>query len=279
MLDEFSAECFYSEWNSDFKLQLHKEISSTNAALMEQGNSLVPLLNDDGFLSENGKKFHHTVIVAESQTNGRGRLGRAFYSPSKTGIYFSFSVVQANGIKNPALWTVSACVGVCRAIEKIFGTECKIKWVNDIYCNEKKVCGILTEGIFNANKNRIEAVVVGIGINFVESDSFSDDLKQRAGGITDAETFANKKINRIKFVADCLKEINQILESGENIIDEYRKKSFLIGKELKVSPTIEQNKSFTALAIDITDDAGLLVKLADGIKKTLYSGEVTLHKL
>ena len=236
-----------------------------------------PLLNEDGTLTENGGIFNNTLVAAESQTSGHGRLGRFFYSPSLTGAYFSFSVVKEGGIKNPAMFTVTSAVGVCRAIKKLFGASCSIKWVNDIFCCGKKVCGILTEGIVNSSKGIVEAAVVGIGINLVVKNDFPEELRKKAGGISTAEFLSEKKISSQKLIFCCLDEITEILNSGENIIPEYKSLSFLLGKELDVLPVIGQEQSFKAKALDITDDAGLLVELADGTKKVLHSGEVTLH--
>ena len=149
--------------------------------------------------------------------------------------------------------------------------------MNDIFCCGKKVCGILTEGIVNSSKGIVEAAVVGIGINLVVKNDFPEELRKKAGGISTAEFLSEKKISSQKLIFCCLDEITEILNSGENIIPEYKSLSFLLGKELDVLPVIGQEQSFKAKALDITDDAGLLVELADGTKKVLHSGEVTLH--
>lgn len=278
MTDEFEAEDFsLSGWKKYFKIQFFEEIDSTNSFLVRRGNSMSPLLAEDGSLTENGGKYNNTLVVSKSQTSGRGRLGRFFYSPSLTGAYFSFSVVKEGGIKNPAMLTVSSAVGVCRAIKKMFGASCSIKWVNDIFYGGKKVCGILTEGIVNSQKGIIEAAVVGIGINLVADSSFPEELREKAGGISNAEFLAEKKISSRKLIFCCMDEITKILNSGENIISEYKKLSFLLGRELEVFPVIGHGESFKAKALDIADDAGLLVELADGSQKILHSGEVTLH--
>ncbi|HAZ97482.1 biotin--[acetyl-CoA-carboxylase] ligase [uncultured Treponema sp.] len=278
MANEFEVENVSLDgWKKYFKIQLFKEIDSTNSELVRRGNSLLPLLNEDGSLTVNGGIFNNTLVLAESQTSGHGRLGRFFYSPSLTGAYFSFSVVKEGGIKNPAMFTVSSAVGVCRAIKKLFGTTCSIKWVNDVFCGGKKVCGILTEGIVNSSKGIVEAAVVGIGINLATQNDFPKELREKAGGISSEEFLSEKKIDSQKLIFCCMDEITAILASGENVIPEYKKLSCLLGKELDVSPVIGQEKSFKAKALDITDDAGLLVELADGTKKILHSGEVTLH--
>ena len=124
MSKDFEAENIsLGSWEKYFKIQLFKEIDSTNSELIRRGNAMSPLLNEDGTLTENGGIFNNTLVAAESQTSGHGRLGRFFYSPSLTGAYFSFSVVKEGGIKNPAMFTVTSAVGVCRAIKKLFGAS------------------------------------------------------------------------------------------------------------------------------------------------------------
>ncbi|MGN0729758.1 biotin--[acetyl-CoA-carboxylase] ligase [Treponema sp.] len=272
---ELSSE---NDWIKDFTIQEYREIDSTNTELVRRGNSMAPLLDDNGFPTENGRKFNHLLISAQTQTSGHGRLGRAFFSPAFTGVYFSFSVVEPGGIKNPAMYTVSSAVGVCRAIKKLLGKDCMIKWVNDIFFNGKKVCGILTEGIVDSGRGLVEAAVVGIGINLVAQD-FPEELKNTAGGISDNSCLDEKNITGRKIMLCCMNEIASILRSGENVIPEYRRLSLLLGKEISVYPIIGQGGGFKAKALDITDDAGLLVETDDGTRKILHSGEVTLHAI
>ena len=106
MSKEFEAENIsLGNWEKYFKIQLFKEIDSTNSELIRRGNAMSPLLNEDGTLTENGGIFNNTLVVAESQTSGHGRLGRFFYSPSLTGAYFSFSVVKEGGSR----LTIACC--------------------------------------------------------------------------------------------------------------------------------------------------------------------------
>ncbi|MBP3365610.1 MAG: biotin--[acetyl-CoA-carboxylase] ligase [Treponema sp.] len=283
MSDGFTSGQFFAEWKGRerVKLFLFKEIDSTNSELLRRGCALLPLLKESGAVSENGAEFHFSVAAAESQSAGRGRLGREFCSPAQTGAYFSFGFVQEGGIRSPALLTVSAAVGVCRAIEALSGSTCAIKWVNDIYCNGKKVCGILAEGIMNPSSGKIEGAVIGIGINIVQSSFFSPELQKKAGGIADGPDAAKKKIGRLQLTARCLEEIAAALDmkNREQTMREYKSRSFLIGSTVSVFPAAAgtASGSFCAKAIDITDDAGLLVELADGTRKILHSGEVTLH--
>ena len=93
--------------------------------------------------AQNVRDLDQTVIAADEQSAGRGRLKRAFYSPAKTGVYFTAIYAPAAPIDDPALLTACAAVAVCRSLKEFFGVEAKIKWVNDVYVNNKKVCGII----------------------------------------------------------------------------------------------------------------------------------------
>ena len=109
---------------------------------------------------------HGTVVLAEEQTAGRGRMGRSFHSPAGSGIYMSF-ILRPNLTSNDAvLITTAASVAVARAIEEVTHIHTGIKWVNDVYMNGKKICGILTEALTDFESGGIESIILGIGINF-----------------------------------------------------------------------------------------------------------------
>ena len=147
------------------KIQVFEEIDSTNSyakrLLSEAGN----LRDGEGNLTEAGKNLSNSICIAEKQTAGRGRLGRTFYSPEKNGVYISMIYAPRGGIKNPALVTALAALAVKRAINKLYNLNVQIKWINDIFYNGRKLCGILAEGITNFESGLIEAAVVGIGLN------------------------------------------------------------------------------------------------------------------
>ena len=154
-------------------VECFEKIDSTNnyakKILSECGN----LRDENGNLTDAGQKYHNSVIVAECQTAGRGRLGREFVSPKKTGIYLSVIYAPENGIQEPAKLTAFSAVAVCRTLKKLFNLDAQIKWVNDVFLNGKKVSGILTEGIVNFETRKIEAAIVGIGLNIFENNDFS----------------------------------------------------------------------------------------------------------
>ena len=238
-------------------------------------------------LLESGKNFHHTIIAAESQTSGRGRIGRSFESPTGTGVYFSLIVTPQGGITQPAFITASTAVAVCRAIKKVFGVQAAIKWINDIYIENngqlKKAAGILTEGITNFESGQIESAVIGIGVNISPSDQIKkSEAASVAGYITEAAgAGATETVlpSRCRFIAEIAGQVFGILnESPDKVISEYKKQVFLIGQKITVHPLIGDDKSaYSATAIDIDENAALVVKLEDGSERTLNSGEVTLH--
>ena len=278
MQDDFSTETFWKDFASykkdfipeDFsidKVHIFDSIDSTNSELLRRLENA----RDVNDLSK-------TLVSASSQSAGRGRVGRKFYSPDKTGIYFSFVHIPGTKDFNPAAITASASVAVSRAIEKVFGVETKIKWVNDVYVGEKKVSGILAEG-FSGQSGFVQAVVIGIGINIVMESCDADIGK--AGGIISADSLKySPSTYRSKLLAACMKELFFILDTNQDFIAEYREKSFLKNKIVKVSPLAgNESGSYEAKVLDITDSACLLVQTADGTKKELSSGEVTLHQL
>ncbi|MBQ5384133.1 MAG: hypothetical protein IIU46_06735, partial [Treponema sp.] len=141
-----------------------------------------------------------------------------------------------------------------------------------------KVSGILAEG-FSGQSGFVQAVVIGIGINIVMESCDADIGK--AGGIISADALEySPSTYRSKLLAACMKELFFILDTNQDFIDEYREKSFLKNKIVKVSPLAgNESGSYEAKVLDITDSACLLVQMADGTKKELSSGEVTLHQL
>lgn len=284
MQDIFSTQSFLDNFSEKEILEIQDKISlinsidSTNSFLLKKAEEFSPLLNEKKELTESGKKFNWTLKAAETQTNGRGRMGRVFVSPISSGIYFSIAYVKEGGIENPGQITIAACTAICKAIEKTYNVDCKIKWVNDIYCNNKKICGILTEGIINTKTNSIDGCIIGIGINIKSNTAFSKDLKNKAGGILDNFSKTNSFATRTTFLANCYKEIKNTFTTKKNIIDEYINRSFLTGKEIKITPIIgNDNSSYTATVQGISPKGELIVLLQDGNYKYLNCGEVSLH--
>ena len=240
-------------------------------------------------LARSPQKCHQTIIAAASQTAGRGRLGRSFESPKGTGIYLSLIITPEGGITQPAVITASAAVAVCRAIKNLYGIEPAIKWINDIYVSNdgklKKCAGILTEGITNFETGQIESAVIGIGVNIKPNAKIKKSTaKDIAGFVTQAPRIdgspqSDTLPSRARFISEIAGQVFKILDEPlPKVIAEYKSLSFLIGKKLTVYPLIGDDKTaYKATAVDIDKNAALIVKLPNGTKKTLSSGEVTLH--
>ena len=191
------------------------------------------------------------LVCAKTQTSGRGRQGKEFFSP-RGGIYFSLALPKSFNFTH---LTALCGVSVCRAIEKLCGANPEIKWVNDIYINDKKICGILCEATENG-------VIIGIGIN-LNTKNFPKELENIAGAL-------NTKVSKTKLIYEIANNILTIKDFKEY----YKEHSYVLGKKIFF---IENNEKYEAFADNIDDDFGLVVKLADGSKKTLTSGEISVR--
>ena len=206
------------------------------------------------------------VFVAKSQNAGRGRLGRSFKSPD-AGIYAS---ILLPGEMDGAILTAYVAVMAAEAIEEITGVTIDIKWVNDLYLSSRKLAGILCEGIINAESGKLEASVIGIGINVLKT-VFPEEIADIAISLEDA---TGKAFSRAEIVARvAFKMISELpMRSTCELIEKYKSKSNLLGKKVKVT---RGNESFFARAVDINEKAELIVETDTGDLIALNSGEVS----
>lgn len=212
------------------------------------------------------------LLAAEGQTAGKGRLGRSFYSPSSTGLYMSI-VLHPNA--PPSEWislTSAAAVAVCLAIEALSGLAPSIKWVNDIYLDDRKVCGILTEAVSDMTDGLMKSVIVGIGVN-LSTVGFPNEISDRAASLYpdspppfSLDQLAAAICNRLCTLADEL--------SSGSWLPYYRERSYLDGKAITY---LENGISHTALVLGIDEHGGLIVEDNEGVRRTLTSGEVTVR--
>lgn len=251
-----------------------KKIDSSNTYALS-------LLNE---AAKNGevRSLEKNVIVVEEQSAGRGRINRNFFSPPKTGLYFTAIYAPPFPIENPAKLTILAALAVCRALQKLFGIPALIKWVNDIYVDGKKVCGILAEGHVDSRSQKIDAAVIGIGINILAKD-FPEEIRKKAGAIFQDESQV-PEINSLKekLLFEVCENLYALYDSAfENsaaygeALSEYKSRSFLIGRRVKVFPLVGDENSFFAEVLDIDDEARLVVRTEDGNILRLESGEVS----
>ncbi len=211
------------------------------------------------------------LIVAGEQTNGRGRMGREFYSPKNTGVYMSFLFHPHARTADVVSVTTASSMAVVSAIERLTELKPTIKWVNDVYLDGKKICGILTEAVSDFETSVTSSIVVGIGINITTQD-FPKDIADTASCLGTWELSHNA------LVAAVADELLRLAPNGEacakSYIDEYRRHSMVIGKDINY---YRDNVKYTGKAIAIDDDGGLEVLRADGTVEILHSGEVTVR--
>ncbi len=214
---------------------------------------------------------HGFCAVSEMQLSGRGRSGKSFYSPAKTGLYMSFLLKGRKYASDPLI-TVKISYALCRAADKLTGTMlCGIKWVNDIYVSNKKIAGILCEKVKSDTE---EAVIVGIGVNFsLDKGALPSDIKNTAGSLRD---ITKKKLRRSDLCAYILNETEKLLSlnlSDKSFISEYRSRSVVLGKEITVLKGGEKRR---AAAVDIDKTGALAVRYEDGSTEKLSSGEISI---
>ncbi|MDR3254134.1 MAG: biotin--[acetyl-CoA-carboxylase] ligase [Synergistaceae bacterium] len=217
---------------------------------------------------------HGTVLLADEQTSGRGRFERSFFSPAHTGIYMSFILKPRMAVSDATLITVAAAVAVCRAISGHAKLSPRIKWVNDIILDGKKICGILTESILDFESGSVSDVILGIGLNFsTPDDAFPDEFKGRVGSLYPKNTPPFTRNEMAAAIIDNLLDIYESLTARE-FISEYKELSCLMNREISYSDGDAEKR---ATVVDIDEAGRLVVRDADGIVSALSSGEVGVH--
>ncbi len=237
------------------KLDVFREIDSTNSFTKEAAHY---------------GAAHGTTVIAEIQTGGKGRLGRKFHSPLGMGVYMSVIIRPKLSLDSSLLVTSCAAVAVAQAIEKVAPeVECRIKWVNDIYINDKKVCGILTEAAVDVEQGGLEYAVIGMGVN-VQNSSFPEDIANVATSLK-MEVHHNVSRNLLAAeILNCLEEQLDNIGSGE-FMKEYVRRSNVIGRRI----TITQGEDmFTADCHGIDEKGRLLVRCDNGEEKAVSSGTI-----
>lgn len=217
-----------------------------------------------------------SIVIADTQTAGRGRLGRSFSSPKGTGIYMSIAFKPDFDLDKSLFITMAAAVGCANAIEEVAKVSPKIKWVNDLFYNGKKVCGILTEAQTNFETGKIESVIIGVGINCFPSDMPSD-LRDIAGFLSEDTDAFSRSLLTAK-VIDNIISLSKTFQDKQFLID-YKKRSFILGKSIMVN-NLATNEQVKARAIDIDDNGGLIVEYMEGRHMreifTITSGEISI---
>ena len=213
-----------------------------------------------------------TIVIAEEQTGGKGRLARNFFSPKEKGLWFSVILRPQCLPKDAPKFTLMAAVAVAQAMEK-FNLRAGIKWPNDILFDGKKLVGILTE--MSAEIGHVNYIVIGIGINVnVRREEFPADIREIATSLSE---MAGENLNRVEFFRAVLEELDKLYI--ENNFDEvfkiWRKYNITLGEKVTVL-SAESGEIFTGLAVDI-DAEGALIVDSGGEKKIVYAGDVSIR--
>ncbi len=224
------------------------------------------------------------LVIANTQTNGRGRRGRSFYSPQDTGLYFSLLIYPDQKLERITDFTAYAAVATATSIDNVVfgGTDTtKIKWVNDIFLHDKKVAGILAEAHTSLEDTDDTHVIIGIGINvFSPRNSFPKEIRQTAGSVISLGDGAENQNVRNRLVIQTISSLYKFyMGNGEQkctCLDIYRKKSFLVGSYVKINNYTKESEY--AFVTGISDDYKLQVRYDDEVTDELSSGEVSVVK-
>jgi len=246
---------------------------------------------------------HGSLVIADEQTGGRGRFKRSFHSPGGRGLYMSVILRLSRRLPETAPVTIAAALAVCRSVKRLTGLSPMIKWVNDVFVDGKKVCGILTETSAEPSETYTSAVIVGVGINVDAGDGdFPEALRGSAGSLYPR---GDAGISRNALAASVVNELLALCarlyperngagperggappEPAEeadpiavrarlDMMREYRSLSMVIGREVAYT---YRGGSGTGLAAGVGDDGRLIVKnKADGAMIALDSGEVSIR--
>lgn len=217
---------------------------------------------------------HGTLVLANEQTSGRGRYGRTFESPKDTGIYMSLILKPSElSYHHPTLITSYAAVVVSKVVEELTSKQLGIKWVNDLFLKDKKVCGILTEAVTDFESGMMEWIVLGIGLNIsTTSSGFSTEVSQKADSIYQSET---PEVNRNKIAAEICSTTLSLHKSLSELemMNLYKEKSIVLGKKVLIQQGKEE---FLVTVKDIDIEGQLHIETEEGEEKIFNSGEIRI---
>ena len=258
MTDRFDSETVRRYLTSSgVSVTVFDEVDSTNRIALELADGGAP---------------EGTAIVAASQTAGRGRLGRSFYSPTGSGIYISVILRPAALPEKAVLLTPAAGVAVCRAIEGMTSEKAAVKWVNDIYMHDRKVCGILVQS--KAESGRLAHAVVGIGVNLIPPvGGFPEGISDVAGSVF-TSPLPEMRSRLTAAIIDNVASLCRLPVKSE-VMEEYRSRSWLDGCDVNV---IRGESSVPAKVVGIDGECRLEVLYECGGRDFLSAGEVSVRK-
>lgn len=221
-----------------------------------------------------------TAVIADHQTNGRGRRGRSFVSPSGAGIYLSYLFKPQNGFDRISDITALTAVAVADSIKKAYGLDTQIKWVNDILMNRKKVCGILVEAFSDGTGKPVDSCIIGIGIN-VNDAAFPSELSEIASSISKEND--GKCFDRALLAAELISSLDALgngTSEDNYYLERFRELCITTGSRITAFPQMtEQGQGRNGTALSVNDDFSLRVRFDDGTEEDLRSGEVSVRGL
>ena len=243
----------------NYEIEVFDSIDSTNKTLKSK--------------AKNGAR-PGTVLVANNQTAGKGRLGREFFSPANTGVYFSLLIHPEVNFELVKTSTAIAAVTLSKSLEKLLDIKTEIKWVNDIYLNGKKIAGILSEGVLDSVNNNIKYLIIGIGINVYQPNlNFPEEIQERADYLIKSYSIENL---RNKIVASFLNNWEYYIEQKnvDEALQIFRERNFLQNKTVEV---FVQGKLNKGQVLGINDQFELILENNKKEKMIINHGEATLH--
>lgn len=216
------------------------------------------------------------VVISLAQREGRGRLGRSFHSP-QGGLYLTILLPSEFSLEEASLLTSIASVATHRAIYETSGKLCTIKWVNDLYLEGRKICGILTEGIIGVESSRLSSVAIGIGINlYTQRSEFPADLQEKVTSLYDGFDQVDPAFEANALVTSIVRGVETLIGAlpSREYLQYYRRHSLILGKWVTVS---EGGNSYPALVHSIDDQAHLIVEDEEKRMHILSSAEISIH--
>jgi len=214
-----------------------------------------------------------SVFLSAHQTAGRGRLGRSFFSPPGSGLYMSFLLRPTCSPEDASLLTPMAAVCVCQAIEQITGLCPGIKWVNDLFLDGKKICGILTEAGFQPGEKSLSYVILGIGLNvYPPEGGFPPEVKNIAGALQSDKIPGLLNILAARIIRHVLDAARSFPEP--TLAEEYKSRCFVLDKDIRI---LQNGTDRPAHVLDIDDRCRLLVKTPEGNTELLSAGEISIR--
>lgn len=209
------------------------------------------------------------IFIADQQTAGYGRYGRNFVSPEQKGIYMSLLLKPAHPLTDVGLLTTAVATAVFRAIKATTGIVVDIKWVNDLYYQDKKICGILSEAITDFESQQISHLVIGIGLNFATTPLIPAELQNKVGALFQGQP----SITRNQLISAIITQFFDLYQTYPDgaFLNEYRAHSLLIGRKV----TLQQGQQTITGTVKTINDTGELVLITTAGEQVFGSGEVT----